>query len=208
MAVIAAVVVASGSAATGLILMWGGGSTSAAGRPLDMNGKPVVLDPGDTLTPSQRARQDAASGGYGRLRVPSIGLDVPLGALNEVDEQITPPGFTSAYWVRNLGTAPTRAAAGTVFVVTHAAGWGARAPGNYLVDADRGTATIGAGTRVVVDGVSYTVTGSRAIAKQQLGQESDVWLDSPNRLVIITCLQRYGGSPAVDNLVITAVRTR
>src|SRR5579885_799440 len=67
--------------------------------PKDMAGNPVVVD-----QPAQadQARVDAVPAVAGMtLRVPSTGLNVPLGKLSEVDGVINPPGFASAYLVRN-----------------------------------------------------------------------------------------------------------
>ncbi|HEX4401972.1 MAG TPA: hypothetical protein VHZ98_11635 [Galbitalea sp.] len=107
----------------------------------------------------------AGAGGLGQshhtstgvtLNVPSVGLDVPLGALNAVDGEITPPGFTSAYWVRNLAVPASGGAARTVFVVMHSLRGGV-APGNYLTNVQTQTSK----AIVKVAGIDYTVTGSQ-----------------------------------------------
>lgn len=177
-------------------------STAPAGALTDMSGQRVALDPEDLPAKNQ----DAAPAGNGRFQIPSVGLDVPVGALNDVAGEITPPGFTSVYWVRNRGVPISRADRGTVFLVTHSLRGGGKAPGNFLIDIKNGKAAIPTGTTVVVDGVHYTVDGSGPIGKPQLAGDTAVWANTPNRLVIITCLQVPANTESVDNMIITAVR--
>lgn len=172
----------------------------------DMDGRRVVLDPGVFPNAGSAAKQDATDSGQGRFEVPSVGLDVPLGALNAVDGEITPPGITSVYWVRNYGVSLANASKGTVFVVTHSLHGGGRAPGNYLIDVQQGKSAVPDGATVIVDGVRYTVDGSSSIRKPLIASDTSVWENTPNRLVIITCLQVPGGTTSFDNMVITATR--
>lgn len=176
-----------------------------ADGPVDMAGNTVALDPGEgALTARQQERQQARSSGHGRFQVPSVHLDVPLGALSEVDGAITPPGFTSVYWVRNRGVAPHDADLGTVFVATHSLRGGAIGPGNYLIDVDAGRAALGEGAEVIVDGEHYRVVESREVGKSDLAAAAHVWADVPGRLVIITCLQVPADTPSTENVVIIA----
>lgn len=172
----------------------------------DLRGKPVILAPGVVppapVVAKMRVNDDVGT----RFEVPSVGLDVPLGTLSMVDDNITPPGIDSAYEVRNLGVSPDRAGAGTVFVVMHSLHGGGVGPGNYLIDAARGTTSLARSAAVVVSGVTYKVTGSQAVPLDDLPDRDRVWAAVPNRLVIITCLQTTDGRPATKNLVITAVR--
>jgi hypothetical protein len=131
---------------------------------------------------------------------------VPLGALNGVDGEITPPGFTSAYWVRNLGVPVSGGATGTVFIVMHSLRGGGEAPGNCLANVQTQTSRVKHGAIVEVAGVDYTVTGSELITKTTIFRDSTVWATTPNRLLLITCLEHANGSPSSDNLVITATR--
>jgi hypothetical protein len=170
----------------------------------DMRGQTVTLDPGETPEPAATAKPVASIGAS--LHVPSVGLDVPLGALNVVDGQITPPGFTSAYWVRNLGVPVSGGATGTVFVVVHSLRGGGVAPGNYLTNVQTQTSRVKDGAIVEVAGVDYTVTGSQLITKTTISLDSSVWANTPNRLLLITCVEHANGSPSTDNLVITATR--
>jgi hypothetical protein len=174
---------------------------------VDMKGNAVALDPAEDMpSAAQSGRQKAAASGHGRFRVPSVGLDVPLGALSEVDGVLTPPGFTSVYWVRNRGVSPEAAEDGTVFVVTHSLRGGAVGPGNYLIDVEAGRSTLDVGARVEVDGQLYRVSASRTMGKDALPAAGKVWQDVPGRLVIITCLQTPTGTASTQNVVILAVR--
>lgn len=171
----------------------------------DMNGHTVVLDPG--VTPEPCASASPVVDPVSRFQVPSVGLDVPLGALDAVDGQITPPGFTSAYRIRNRGVPLGDGANGTVFVVMHALRGGGRAPGNYLEDVHTGSSAVAEGASVIVDGVRYLVTGSTTVSKSTISTDTTVWANTPGRLVLITCMEHANGTPSTRNLVIYATRT-
>jgi len=168
----------------------------------DMNGHDVALDPGVELAPQDTVTTDTGQ----RFRVPSVGLDVDLKTITPTDGQVTPPGFTSAYEIRSIGTTPSHPEAGTVYVVAHALRNGGTAPGNYLTDIRRQRSRLGPGTIVTVAGVDYAVTGARNVPKSVLAEDAATWTNTPNRLVVITCLERADGSPATHNTVITATR--
>jgi len=172
----------------------------------DLHGNTVQLDPDSGLTPKLVQEMDAVVDTGERFTVPSVGLDVPLGSLDMVHDTITPPGFSSAYFVRNLGVAPGSATstAGTVFVALHSLRGGGVGPGNYLIDVDTGRSRVADGATITVAGIDYTVTGSRVIGKQELPGAADVWANTPGKLVVITCLQRPDGRASTQNMVITA----
>jgi len=172
------------------------------GTARDMHGDPVRLE----APVASAAEARATPSGSGRLRVPSVNLDVPLGALDAVRGRITPPGFRSAYLVRDLGVTPEHAASGTVVVVMHSLRGGGTAPGNALTDVDRGRSRVATGAAVRVAGVAYTVTGSTLVDKDRIAEDADVWGEVPDRLLLITCLEHPDGSPSTQNLVITAMR--
>jgi hypothetical protein len=195
--VAAAAIVAGGIGLTATLVGGRGGPTA-----IDMRGNAVTLDPGAVPRPAESAEPSIGQ----RLDVPSVGLDVPLGALSAVDGEITPPGFTSAYWVRNMGVPVSNGGAGTVFVVMHALRNGAIGPGNYLTNVSRGTSRVRDGAAVRVDGVEYRVTGSRLISKSTIASDSAVWAATPDRLLLITCLEHPDGSLSTENLVVTAMR--
>jgi hypothetical protein len=190
--------VATALALTGSIV----GYVATQSGPVDLQGNRVQAED----LPAAAAPASAVPDAGGQFVVKSVGLDVPLGALNAVDGTVEPPGFTSAYRIRNEGVPTEDAAKGTVFVVMHSLRNGGVAPGNALIDVEHQTAKVGRGTKIRVDGVTYAVTGSQAIEKADLSKSSTIWADTPNRLVVITCLQRPQGGPSVDNLVIQAVR--
>lgn len=175
--------------------------SSRAATPKDLRGNPAQYDPDATPNP----KASATPTGSGRFVAQSVDLNVPLGSLNAVDGVVTPPGFISAYLIRNYGVAPDRAGLGTVYVVMHSLRNGAIGPGNALIDVKRKEAKIQVGAKISVDDVTYTVTGTKAITKTQL-PNSDIWAAGRNQLVVITCLQRPQGGPSVDNIVILAKR--
>lgn len=170
--------------------------------PTDMRGNPVDL-PAPSRAVEQRTNAISQVAGM-TLRVPSAGLTVPLGALNEVDGVIDPPGFSSAYLVRNYGTQLDRAGLGTVFVVMHSCRGGAVCPGDYLTDLTAGTASVAMGADVYVGGLHYRVAGSETVYKPDVHADAALWADVPGRLVLLTCLQTPAQTASIDNLVVTA----
>jgi hypothetical protein len=197
-------VIASALIVGGGVGLWTTLNAPHAGSAVDMRGRTVTLDPGETPIPSasSHAVEDTGS----RLIVPSVHLDVPLGGLDAVDGQITPPGFTSAYQVRNFGVSPADGASGTVFIVMHSLRNGGVGPGNYITDVARQRSKLAPGAVIEAAGQRYTVTGSELVSKDQLAESADVWSNTPGRLLLITCLENADGSPSTQNLVIDAVR--
>jgi hypothetical protein len=197
---------AVGALALAAVIAGGIGFIAALQAPkstlVDMQGNTVEYDPGEAAVPSASATPDIGT----RFTVNSVGLDVPLGSLSAVDGQVTPPGFTSAYLIDNVGVRPEASSEGTVFVVMHSLRDGAVGPGNFLIDVDDGTTTVNTGSIVTVGGVNYSVSSSQAILKPSLAATDDIWISVPGRLVIITCLQRPTGGPSESNMVIFANR--
>ncbi|WP_087623294.1 hypothetical protein [Aeromicrobium sp. PE09-221] len=169
----------------------------------DMNGNPIQFDPGTMPDEAEVERMQVEEDGGLRLRVPSVDLDVPLGSLASVDGEITPPGFTSAYYVRNRGVTPDGGGDGTLVVVTHSLREPGVAPGNFLIDVKEQIATLPTDSIVMIGDTSYAVRDSYPIARTEVADDSRVWNNAPGRLVLITCLQT-GSSPAVANIVIEA----
>ncbi|WP_156156753.1 class F sortase [Microbacterium azadirachtae] len=160
--------------------------------PKDMRGNPVVRSP---LPSSVDNELDAVSALQGMtLTVPSRGLTVPIGAINAVDGVINPPGFASAYFVRNYGANLTHAHDGTVFVVMHSCRGGAICPGNYLIDDEAGTTSLEKGADVFVGGLHYRVVASKTLHKPDVRAASDIWENTPGRLVLMTCMQVTAGT--------------
>lgn len=180
-------------------------ASTSAPTAVSMNGKKVTLDPG--VVPISAAKSHAVADTGQRLIVPSVGLNVPLGAMNEVDGQVTPPGFTSAYRIRNLGVALTAPASGTVFVAMHSLRNGAIGPGNYLIDVATGTPKVADGATVEAAGVTYTVSSTAKVLKKDLPHDQTLWADTPDRLVLITCLQNPQNVESAYNIVTIATRT-
>lgn len=170
----------------------------------DLRGNQVHVDPG-TLPSARTQEAMKADPDIGqRLKVPSVGLNVRLGDLSEADGTITPPGFDSAYLVRNLGASLDHPGQGTLYVVAHSVRGGGIGPGNYLIDVEHGTARVEPGATVQVGEHTYVVTGSKTIEKDRLPEDPSIWANTPRRLVLITCLQQRSGAPSTDNLIITA----
>jgi len=192
-----------GAAAVVVLVVAVIGITRYFSSPVDMHGNHVQAD---TVAPPVASSSAVPVVGDGRFIAPSVGLNVPLGALNAVGGVIEPPGFTSAYWIRNEGVSLQDAAKGTVFVVMHSLRNGGVGPGNYLIDVQRQTARIALGATIEVDGVTYRVTGTSAIRKPDIAYASAIWTNTPDRLVVITCLQRPQGGPSLQNMVIEARR--
>jgi len=191
-------------AAVGLMVTGAALVNSEPDAPTDLAGNAVTYETDATPPPKVTEKMDAVEDAGDRFAVPSVDLDVHLGALTMTDGTITPPGFTSAYLVRNLGVSLEDAAEGTVFVVMHSLRGGGVGPGNYLIDVENETAAVDPGATVTVGDRSYTVTGDLAITKTGIQDSASVWQSVPGKLVIITCLQRPEGGPSQENIVITA----
>lgn len=171
-------------------------------QPKDMRGNPVLF-----AAPSQEMldRIDAvpAEGGI-RLEVPVAALDVTVGAINQVDGVMDPPGFASAYLVRNYGANLAHATMGSVFLVMHSCRGGAVCPGNYLIDVAAGTASVPIGADVYLDDLHYRVTGWQKVDKPEVGDTAEIWENVPGRLVMLTCLQNKEQTASTQNMVVTA----
>lgn len=138
------------------------------------------------------------------LRVPSVGLDVPIRLVSEVDGTITPPGIDAVYLVSNRGVGLDRADQGTIYLAMHSLPGARNAPGNALVDVPNGRAALEDGAHIDVGTRRYEVTRTEIVDIDELPTRADVWLNSPGRLVIITSLQREDGARPTENVVITA----
>lgn len=173
---------------------------TSADTPTDMEGRAVTYDPGTAGAVDTSAEPE----GEGRFVVDAVGLDVPLGSMTTVDGTITPPGFASAYVIRDLGVSLADSRQGTVYVATHSLRGGGTAPGNYLIDVDAGTPRVRTGESIVVGPRTYSITAAYTVEKPDLPSRADIWDDEPGRLVVITCLQRADGSASQENVVIEA----
>lgn len=140
----------------------------------------------------------------GRFVIKKVGMDVPLASI-KAHGVINPPGFTKAFTLRNVGAgSPKKASEGTLYVAMHSVKRGF-APGNYFIDVGKEYSKVKKGYTVEVSGVEYRVTENRQVRKNKLRHDSEVWANTPNRLVIITCIQRpWGFGSSSYNLVTTA----
>ena len=179
--------------------------SSPTTKTTDLEGRPVHITSG-APTPEQITRMNVQPTGE-RFIVPAVGLNVPLSALNDVDNTITPPGFTSAYLIRNLGVPLTKASQGTVFIAMHSVRGGGTGPGNALINVASGTARVHTGNLIRVGPLTYTITGWDTETKTQVPRDTTLWANTPNRLIILTCMQLPTNTESTHNLIITATLT-
>ena len=173
-----------------------------SGSEVDMVGNRVQPDP-DAVVPEAEASANPDLGM--RFKVPSVKLDVPLGISNAVNGVIAPPGFKSAFLIRNMGVSLDKATEGTVYVAAHSLRNGGVAPGNYLIDVDNQQAKVKAGDIIEVSNLTYTITETRIIPKPDVSDANDLWEESvPKRLIVFTCLQNPQNQPSRDNMIIIA----
>jgi len=196
---ILAIVLICGGIGTGL-WYWVGGPSTASGGLVDIEGNIVIPDDPDATSPAFLEAADMVEdeGGEG-FSIPSVGLKVPLGSVNEVDGVMNPPNFTSAFWIRNRGVSVENADQGTVYVVAHSVQWG-KAPGNYLQDHEQ--ILVKTGDYVQVDGRTYQITNVELILKTDIGNHEELWANTPGMLVFVTCLQRNDHAASTNNLVV------
>ncbi|MEY8567487.1 class F sortase [Corynebacteriaceae bacterium 7-707] len=168
----------------------------------DLHGNPVRIDGGELPPAPVIEEMNVQHVAGARVTVPKAGMSVSLSELSAVDGQITPPGFTEIYHVRNMGVRVDDAPHGTVYIVAHSVTNGF-APGNAVMDSRRGESILQTGDTIDVDGVAYNTDESFFVPKDELPYRGDVWENVPGRLVFITCLERDGVATG-DNLIITA----
>jgi len=172
---------------------------------VDMNGNPVVPYDTSVYDPTYVQEADAQPDLGERFKVPSVNLDVPLGSVNVVGGLIDPPGFTSVYWVKNMGVSLEYADEGTVYVVTHSLKSPSVAPGDYMIDQNTATVAVQKGAEIDVGDRTYTVDSSMTVSKDELGQQTDLWAGTPGMLVLITTVQAGQYLPngqSVTNVII------
>lgn len=198
--VMVAATTAAGVGVALLVAAATGGGSRAKSEHADVAG----LDPGTLPPPATIQAMHSVPDVGLRFVARSVGLDVPLGELTMVDGNITPPGISSAYMIRNLGVPLSDATSGTVFVVMHSCRNACHAPGDWLTNRAAGTPSLADGSLITVGELTYRVTGWQKYAKASIGTQPDVWAAKPGRLVVITCLELPTGEEPVDNLVITA----
>ncbi|MDR1432259.1 MAG: class F sortase [Propionibacteriaceae bacterium] len=173
----------------------------------DIEGNWVVPEDPEEWTPEIIAEMDPEPEISGkRFRVPAVGLDAPLGAMNAVKNVINPPGFRSVFWIRNMGVSLDRADQGTVYMAAHSLRNGGVGPGNYLIDVENARGKVPIGAEMYADNVKYRVTEVISVPKTKLDEKVEVWdATVPGRIVVVTCLQRPNNGRSVNNIVVVGV---
>jgi sortase (surface protein transpeptidase) len=141
------------------------------------------------------------------VRVPALGLDLPVLPLSPRRGVIDPPLLDAAYWLAPYGR-PGGRATNTVYLAAHADRGGGRGF-DPLLTADHGGSALHAGDGVDVQtpggAVHYTVDRTARYSRDELAGAADVWQAVPGRLVLITCLTpRAAGTATTQNLVVFA----
>ena len=192
-----AILLICGGIGVGVYTLWPKADANAL---VDLEGNIVVPDDADATSPAflQAADMVEDEGGDG-FSIPSVGLHVPLGSINEVDGVMNPPNFTSAFWIRNRGVSVDNAEQGTVYIVAHSVQWG-KAPGNYLQDQEK--ILVKNGDYVQVNGRTYQITDVELILKTEIGSHAELWANTPGMLVFVTCLEKNDHSASTNNLVV------
>lgn len=134
-----------------------------------------------------------------RFKAPSVGLDVQLGAMNEVNGLVKPTNFTNAFTIRNRGIGENlkKAKNGTLYIAMHATDVGSIAPGNFLVDNNTRSNRLKEGDTVEVGKLKYKITEYKREGKSLIAQDKELWNGkTKNRIVILTCFPN-----SMDNAV-------
>lgn len=157
---------------------------SSASEQRDMDGN--IISSADTPSAAELEDFDITPS-TDRFIVRSVGLDVAVDDMTiKPGADITPPGFKKAYHIR-----------GRNMVVMHSVHTG-NAPGNPLRKSSPGDT-------IETLGALWRIDSIENVAKPDLPHMRDIWTDQPDRLVVITCLQRAQGR-STHNIVITATR--
>lgn len=146
--------------------------------------------------------EPASPASTGRMVIPEIGLDAPLGSMPHAAD-LEPPTFDSAYQVVGGGFDDARGDS-TMLVAIHSS-WAGDNPGDRLNDI--GTGTPAQISTIYLDGVQFKVTSTRNVSKDSIADEAGLWTGEHD-LVLVTC-QQTATTPltgSVDNAVFTAER--
>jgi hypothetical protein len=176
----------------------------------DMDGNLVAPENPEDMTEEAIQEMDPeVQLGTWRFVVPDVDLDAPLGAMNTYKGVINPPGYTSVYWIRNMGVSLENAGSGTVYMATHSLRHGGRGPGNYLIDVEKGEGKVPIGAAMYAkadtEQVKYRVTDVISVPKSDIGTVN-VWDEAvPGRIVIVTCLQRPDNSASRNNIIVVGI---
>lgn len=164
----------------------------------DMNGNRIKHD--DRVRTDPKMTQIPNIGQ--RFKIPSVGLDVSLGKVNEVNGLIRPTNYTSVFYVANKGVPYNKTNKGTTYIVMHALDKGGVAPGNFLIDSNTRQVRVSNGADIYAGSKKFKVVKSFRAGKSLISQNSDIWnAKIKGRMVIITCFPNSN-----DNQVIIAQR--
>lgn len=185
--------------AGGVALICGGLALSATPGP-EIQVRPA---PAASATPSDVPEVSVESQATGRLEIPGY-LSAPLLHMAVPESGILdPPTWFDAYLV---GSGSPRDPSGTtVFLLFHSGRGTTDAIGNAIVDRTTGTSALKVGAPLVVDGVRFSVTGTRIVAKGTLNEQADLW-DGTHNLILVTCAQFSDARPS-ENMVVAAKRS-
>ena len=167
------------------------------------------VDTGPALTPPERRSASVSDRPHPgpapvRLRVPEVGLDVPVDPVGVADDgqMEIPADADRAGWYR-FGPAPGEEA-GSVVVAAHVDD--RSGPGAFLALADAEE-----GHEILVDladgtTTAYRVTGRTTVAKPELAVDTLFRRDGDPQLHLVTCAGEWSRQTGryTDNLVVTA----
>lgn len=187
-------------------------ASSTAPTPAPSAAGPAVTptDPAPSAVPEPQTASAPPGATTGvRLRVPSVGLDLPVLPMEPEDGVIDPPTLGEAYWIDPYGdpVGSAEQAQNTLYITGHSWARG-DAAFNPLLDRAQQRGAVEAGDVVTVatpgGSVDYTVESTRRYAKGELPGAGEVWDVVPGRLVLITCFQRDDGQASTENFVVVA----
>lgn len=135
-----------------------------------------------------------------RVKVDSIGLDVPLGTMLMADDLVRPTNFTSVFLVKNLGgDTIDKANKERVYLATHTLDEGGIAPGNFFLNKDN-TFRVREGDVIDVAGKKFKITHMERKGKSLVSSDKELWDKSKPGIVLLLCI-----TDSNDNGVIEAV---
>lgn len=167
----------------------------------DMNNQEVDMDNADYAGHTPEEIQQVSN--YGpegpRMRIPSVGLDVPLGTMNSYNGVIEPVGFSQAYIVGDFSPGFHDPAAGSLMLVAHALDGKGKAPGNYVWDSASGEPKVAVGSEISAQGRTYIIDEVAQVRKAEIVDDEDLWEQRPGTLFFVTCVPNSD-----ENLVVSA----
>ncbi len=142
------------------------------------------------------------------LSVPAVGLKTRVGSIRRPSTgAIDPPSESIAYWISSYGVAGPDTG-NTVYIAGHTCRGKCHAVFSPFLNIPTSTYTVHPGDKVYVGTTqatySYTVTDTELYQKATLQSEAALWQKVPNRLVLITCFQYFGGTSSQQNFVVYA----